>query len=216
MYIIDVPTNYNPNNAYKLIFGFHPLGGKAEDIAGSDGYYKLKPLANDTAIFVAPNGIDNGWANYGDRDLKFTRAMVDLFNGQFCIDTSRIFSVGWSFGGMMSFTLGCQASDLFRAIAPMSGALLVDCPAEGKPRVAAWISHGIYDDFVKYADGQKARDAIVARNHCSNNTVPTDPDPCVSYQGCDAGYPITWCAFAGGHGTPDFFPGAIWKFFSQF
>jgi hypothetical protein len=46
--------------------------------------------------------------------------------------------------------------------------------------------------------------------------MPTDPSPCVAYQGCDDGYPVTWCEFAGGHSPPSFASAAIWDFFSQF
>jgi hypothetical protein len=42
------------------------------------------------------------------------------------------------------------------------------------------------------------------------------PMPCVSYSGCDPGYPVAWCEFDGGHTVPPFAAEAIFKFFSQF
>jgi len=41
----------------------------------------------------------------------------------FCVDTTRIFSTGMSYGGMMSDTVACQLPDVFRAIGVMSGSL---------------------------------------------------------------------------------------------
>jgi hypothetical protein len=38
----------------------------------------------------------------------------------------------------------------------------------------------------------------------------------VSYNGCDPGYPVTWCEFDGGHIVPTFAAQGIWSFLSQF
>jgi polyhydroxybutyrate depolymerase len=42
------------------------------------------------------------------------------------------------------------------------------------------------------------------------------PDPCVRYQGCDAGYPIDFCQTSGKHHDrqDNLAPNAFWKFFS--
>lgn len=117
---------------------------------------------------------------------------------------------------MMSLAVGREMGGIFRAVAPMSGALWTPFNDSGRP-MAAWISHGIYDNFVDYNSvGIAAKDYYVAHNHCSNNTVPVNPSPCVEYQNCDAGHPVVWCPFAGPHGTPDFMAWAIWDFFSRF
>jgi poly(3-hydroxybutyrate) depolymerase len=33
--------------------------------------------------------------------------MLERFEGELCIDQSRMFSTGWSYGGMMSLAVGC-------------------------------------------------------------------------------------------------------------
>lgn len=221
-YIIDIPVNYNANKPYRLIFAWHPLGGNADGIA-NDGYYDLKNQAHGEAVFVAPdryvapNGQDDrGWPNTNGRDMQFLRTMLDEIKRAVCIDNNRVFSVGWSYGGMMSLAVGREMAGTIRAVAPMSGALWTPFNDSGKP-TAAWISHGIYDDFVNYGTvGIAAKDYYVAANHCSTNTVPVDPSPCVEYQGCDGGNPVVWCPFIGPHGTPGFAPSAIWNFFSRF
>lgn len=64
--------------------------------------------------------------------------------------------------------------------------------------------------------GRAARDVFLARIGCGTATTPVTPSPCVSYEGCTAGYPVVWCEFSGGH-TPMSNSGpAIWAFFSQF
>src|SRR2546430_1752378 len=62
-YIVAIPNNYDPNKPYKLVFAWHGLGGNAQQIAGGlfgGGYYGLQALANNTTVFVAPQGLDTG------------------------------------------------------------------------------------------------------------------------------------------------------------
>jgi poly(3-hydroxybutyrate) depolymerase len=216
-YILSVPDSYDPQHPYRLIFGWHPRGGSAEQVATGflGGFYGLEDLASGSAIFVAPEGIDQGWANTGGRDIAFLRAMLDRFKGELCIDEDRIFSTGFSYGGMMSFAVGCAMGDVFRAIAPMSGAQYSGCE-DGDHPIAVWGTHGDADDVVPLSDGEAARDVFLERNGCGSATTPVDPSPCVSYEGCAAGYPVVWCEFSGGHMPFSNAGPSIWAFFSQF
>jgi poly(3-hydroxybutyrate) depolymerase len=219
-YILKLPTNYDPNTAYKLVFGWHWRGGTADNVAsgqiGGGAYYGLDKQSNGTTIFVAPNGIDNGWANTGGRDMTFLKAMLALFNSKLCIDQSRIFSTGFSFGGMMSDAVGLDMADVFRAIAPMSGALYSGGSRTSTKPIAMWMSHGDADDVVPLADGEAALAIFLKNNGCGTQTEAVTPSPCVSYQGCSAGHPVHYCKFSGGHMMPSFASQAIWAFFSQF
>src|SRR5919198_744779 len=77
-FILRIPDGYDRNRAYRLIFGFHWLGGTSTDVAtgrtvetGTWAYYGLQRLANNSAIFVAPQGLNNGWANNGGEGVTF-------------------------------------------------------------------------------------------------------------------------------------------------
>jgi poly(3-hydroxybutyrate) depolymerase len=218
-YILKLPDGYDASNPYKLIFGLHWLGGQASDVTqGSIGlgdYYGLDSLAQGSAIFVAPNGIDNGWANSGGRDIDFMNALLDLFESELCIDLDRIFSVGFSYGGMMSFAIACDLADRFRAIAPLSGALYSGC-GNGTDSIAMWGAHGLSDEVVPINDGRSGLQEVLSRNNCGSTSTAVDPSPCVTYEGCDEGYPVTWCEFDGGHGPQQWQSQPIWEFFSQF
>jgi polyhydroxybutyrate depolymerase len=219
-YILDLPDNYDPSKPYKLVFGLHWRGGQASDVAtggtvGLGNYYGLEDLADGSSVFVAPNGLDNGWANTGGRDIKFLKAILAKFQDDLCIDLDRVFSVGFSFGGMMSFAIACEMGDVFRAIAPLSGALYSGC-GNGTAPIAMWGAHGTADDVVPIGDGRAGLQEVLDRNHCGTETTPTSPDTCFTYSGCDAGYPVTWCEFDGGHGPQRWQTQPIWEFFSQF
>ena len=223
-FILKVPDDYDAMHPYKLIFAFHARGGNATQVAGSgnNDYYGLASRSEGSAILVSPEGLDAGWRNENGRDIVFVKAMLSLFNSKLCIDQQRIFSTGFSFGGMMSDAIGCAMADVFRAIAPMAGGLpnaehpYSGCDQVNMHPIAVWMSHGDNDAVVPLADGKAALDIFLKRSQCQAATSPVTPSPCVAYQGCLPEYPITFCQFSGGHGVPSFGSEAIWDFFSQF
>jgi polyhydroxybutyrate depolymerase len=221
-YIVALPQGYDPKKQYKLVYAWHGLGGTAASIARN--WYGLSTRALNSTIFVAGQGLATandggaGWPNTSGRDVAFVKALHERMRSTYCIDEERVFSVGMSYGGIMSNTLGCQMGDVFRAIAPIAGSgpqgFGRAAPCTGQ--VAAWLAHGNMDTVVTFASGQSSRDHWVQANHCEAQTMPTEPSGCVAYQGCDDGQPVHWCEFAGGHTVPAFASAAIWTFFSQF
>ena len=117
-YILALPSNYDPMMAYRLIFAWHGLGGSAQQVASN--WYGLKSQSANSAIFVAGQGLET-MTSVGN-GAGWVKALYAQLQGQLCFDQNRVFSVGMSYGGIMSDTLGCQMGDVFRAIAPMSGA----------------------------------------------------------------------------------------------
>jgi polyhydroxybutyrate depolymerase len=230
-YIVTLPTNYTSSTPYKLVFAWHGLGGSAAQVAGqgaggfgaSYAYYGLQSQANNTVIFVAGQGLDPydagaGWPNTNDQDIAFTQAMLQWLESNYCIDEKHVFSVGMSYGGIMSDTVGCEMGNVVRAITPMSGSgpyvFRGAKPCVGQ--VAVWMSHGNQDTTVPFEAGVASRDHWVAANHCTGQTSPVGPGTCVEYQGCDPGYPVDWCEFDGGHVIPSFAAQGIWQFLSRF
>ncbi len=219
-YILKLPAGYDPTRPYPIIFGWHGRMYSADWVANGDPpqtgpWFGIEEEANGNAILVAPQALDTGWSNQNGRDIAFLDTMLAGFEGELCIDESRVFSAGFSFGAMMTIALGCAEADVFRAVAAMSGSLQVGCAAGTHP-IAYWGSHGDMDPTVPIASGEAARDEFIARNHCTMQTMPTTPTGCVAYQGCDQGYPVNWCVFSGVHEPPTFSGPGIWAFFSQF
>jgi polyhydroxybutyrate depolymerase len=231
-YILAVPDNYDQNKAYKLIFGWHPWGGSAQQVA-SGRYYSLESEAKGEAIFVAPEGLEFGgsglgWGNTDGQDSDFLGAMLERFRAGLCIDENRIFSTGFSFGGMMSFAAGCSSTAMMRAIAPMAGNIMVSGCEDGTRPVAVMGFHGTHDGVVDISGGQAGRDVFIERNGCTTETMPAQPSwcdgladnflpcSCLAYQGCMAGYPVTWCEYNADHMPAPSSGKTLWSFFSQF
>jgi len=227
-YMLKLPADYKPGKQYMLIFCPHWLGGTIDDVVGGKAcngpYYGLEKLSEGKAIFIVPQGLKSGqytgFSNTKGEDITFFRELLAYCNENLCIDQKRVFSTGFSFGGMMSFAVGCAMNDVVRAIAPMSGAFYSGCDSSSQGPIAVWQAHGVSDGMVKLADAQRARDYFLTHNGCNRNkTVPVEPSPCVEYQDCKTGYPYIYCEFdepGEQHGVRTWAAAAVWKFFSQF
>ncbi|GGS06223.1 hypothetical protein GCM10010269_51550 [Streptomyces humidus] len=238
-YILKVPDNYDRNHAYRLVFGFHWLGGTSTDVAtgrtvenGAWAYYGLQRLANNSTVFVAPQGLNNGWANSGGEDVAFTDAMISQVEGALCVDTTRLFSVGFSYGAAMSYALACTRATVFRAVAVQSGGQLSGCSGGSQP-IAYLGIHGIRDNVLGISGGRGLRDRFVRNNGCAAQNPPEPAQGSrthriTTYSGCSAGHPVEWAAFDEGHiaapqdgaggdsGSRTWAPAEVWKFFTQF
>ncbi|MFI6735211.1 cellulose binding domain-containing protein [Nonomuraea sp. NPDC050451] len=238
-YILKIPDNYDVNHPYRLVFGFHWLGGTATDVATGQtvqrdvwAYYGLLRLANNSTIFVAPQGFNNGWGNSNGEDLTFVDDMVRQIEGALCVDTTQLFATGFSYGGAMSYALACARANVFRAVAVQSGGQLSGCSGGTQP-IAYMGIHGIRDNVLNISGGRSLRDRFVRNNGC---TTQSPPEPAqgslthriTTYSGCSAGHPVVWAAFDEGHiaapqdnaggdsGSRTWVPAEVWKFFTQF
>ncbi|MET7671666.1 cellulose binding domain-containing protein [Micromonospora luteifusca] len=230
-YILRIPDGYDRSRPYRLIFGFHWLNGSASNVA-SAGYYGLAPLSNNSTIFVAPQGLNAGWANTNGRDLTLFDDISRQIETDLCVDTTQRFALGWSYGGAMSYAVACARPTVIRAVTVLSGANLSGCNGGTQP-VAYFGIHGIYDSVLNISQGRSLRDTFVRNNGCTAQS-PREPSRgslthiTTTYAGCRAGYPVQWAAFDGDH-TPSPVDGSsspndsrtwtsaeIWRFFSQF
>ncbi|WP_083974447.1 carbohydrate binding domain-containing protein [Herbidospora daliensis] len=238
-FIVRIPSGYDNRRPYRLVFGFHWRGGTATDVATGQtvqrdvwSYYGLQRLAGESTIFVAPQGIGNGWANSGGEDVTFVDDMLRRIEGDLCVETTQRFALGFSYGGAMSFSLACSRPDVFRAVAVYSGGRLSGCSGGTQP-IAYFAAHGLRDGVLNISGGRSMRDQFVRNNGC---TAQNPPEPAqgslthrtTTYSGCASGRPVTWAAFDEGHiaapqdgasgdsGSRTWLPAETWRFFTQF
>ncbi|MET8549291.1 cellulose binding domain-containing protein [Micromonospora zamorensis] len=230
-YNLRIPDGYDRNHPYRLIFGFHWLNGSANNVT-SAGYYGLQPLSNNSTIFVAPQGLNAGWANTNGRDLTLFDDISRQIESDLCVDTTQRFALGWSYGGAMSYAVACARPTIIRAVTVLSGANLSGCNGGTQP-VAYFGIHGTFDSVLNISQGRQLRDTFVRNNGCTAQS-PREPSRgslthiTTAYAGCRAGYPVQWAAFDGDHtpspvdgsGSPNdsrtWTSGEIWRFFGQF
>ena len=153
--------------------------------------------------------------------------MMDLFSAQLCVDGNRIFSTGFSFGAMFTFTLACTANSQQRAIAPMAGNTQTSGGCENSTRSVAEMTFVGTDDSLLTVHRQAVQ-VFVQRDGCSTQTTTVTPSwcdglaaqylpcSCVEYQGCKSGYPVIACEYKAGHQFAPSSGATLWSFFSQF
>ncbi len=209
-YFVWVPKNYDPEQAYPVLFHFHGTGGTAP---GNGRGVELS-AAGTEAILISPQGLQGVWAlgAEGD-DVQFFDAMYDSIRNSHCVNQQRVFAMGFSRGGAMSNLLGCVRGHQVRGIGPL--AAWQPAPASacvGNP--SAWFAHGEGDRVVAVTQGTRARDFIRQRHQCDSEARPTMPSPCVEYENCRDGVKLVWCAIEGDHGAViEYAAPRVWDFF---
>ncbi|RYP34092.1 hypothetical protein DL767_004427 [Monosporascus sp. MG133] len=238
-FYVRLPEGYDRDRAYRLVFTFHALGGRAaEVVAGQGGYLPWYGLPeqdpDESAVYVAAQGLVNqndfggltGWANAGGEDVALVDALVELVEADLCIDSEHRYSTGFSYGGAMSYALACERSAEFRAVAVLSGGPMSGCVGGNEP-IAYYGQHGISDQVLPVALGRDLRDRFVRNNGCTPRQ-PQEPargsgtHVKTEYEGCT--HPVTWIAFDGDHDpqpkdageSQTFAAEETWAFFSQF
>ncbi|WBB80951.1 cellulose binding domain-containing protein [Micromonospora sp. WMMD882] len=238
-FILRVPDNYQNDRPYRLVFGFHWVGATATDVATGQtvdrntwAYYGLQRLANNSAIFVAPQGINNGWGNSGGEDVTFVDNMISRIDNALCVDTTQRFALGFSYGGAMTYAVACARPTVFRAVAVYGAGAISGCSGGTQP-IAYFGAHGIRDNVFPISTGRSLRDRFVQNNGCAAQNAPEPTQGSLrhvttTYSGCRSGYPVVWAAFDEGHiaapqdgapgdsGTRTWLPAETWNFFTQF
>lgn len=122
----NIPCTTHPQ--YRLIFGFHWLGGNMDDVAtgrtvqaGTWDYYGLRRLADENAIFVAPNGLNAGWGNAGGEDVAFVDALARNLEDDLCVNPRLRFATGFNFGGAINYAFACSRNSVFCAVSVIAG-----------------------------------------------------------------------------------------------
>lgn len=111
-YILQLPNNYDSSKAHRVVFGYHWRDGSMNDVANG-GFYGLRSLSGDSTIFIAPNGLNAGWANNGGEDITFTDQLVAMLKNDLCVNEGEFFATGWSYGGSMSHSVACSRPGRF-------------------------------------------------------------------------------------------------------
>ena len=154
-----------------------------------------------------------------------------------CIDTTRVFAIGMSMGGMQTYSLSTTHPTIIRAgvgLAPTNFRIWLPDVKSTAP--IAWMqTTGMSDTTCAYVANEAAKQGskFIALEKAANNgcTIPAEiptwksgPHLCYDFEGCKPGYPVKVCTFNGGHTNTNRDPGSnvnwigveSWKFFMQF
>jgi polyhydroxybutyrate depolymerase len=158
-YKLYIPSIYSGNTAVPLLFNFHGYTSTSNEQMFYGDFRNIADTAN--FLVVHPQGtLDNtntthfnvGWGGSTVDDVGFTEALIDSLSAIYSIDQNRIYAVGMSNGGFMSFQLACDLSAKIAAVGSVTGSMtpstLVNCNAS-HPMPIIQI-HGTTDATVPY------------------------------------------------------------------
>ncbi|OUM68257.1 carbohydrate esterase family 1 protein, partial [Piromyces sp. E2] len=230
--LIDIPENYDNSKPYRLVFGMQCMGGSAANVR-SEGYYGLKPLdTGKTTIFVAPEG--NGQQlPWGEADYKLFDELLEKLKGDLCIDESRVFSTGFSYGSMFSNGLSWNHQKVLRGVAVYETAERNIWLPQHTGDGIGWMGVLGFDDNLCTPEmGRHARDIMLEHNSQGGSAVqekaeeaqPGGPHKCYDYKTVDEKFPVRWCTQSGGHlwdhkdpgAGQSWVPQATWEFINKF
>ncbi len=126
-----IPTGHNNSAQSPMTFNLHGTTGNPEDHSSWIG---IEALADQHGYILASIlGDNNEWNTPQDdskpHDVHFASAIIKHATDNFCLDTNRIFSTGYSGGARTSSRFACDIPNQIRAIAPVAG-IRYDEPCE--------------------------------------------------------------------------------------
>jgi polyhydroxybutyrate depolymerase len=244
-YILHVPPGYTGAERVPLVIDMHGFGGDGtrqevrsggwQQKADAEGFIVVFPTGSPIPPEVGTSGAE--WSA-GDGsipapssvdDVAFIRMLVAKVAFDGCIDLGRVYATGVSNGGAMAHWLGCEAADLFAAVAP------VDADIEGHPcnpsrSIPVLFFRATDDTVAPYSGALSSFEEWRAHDACAGDSVPTNTY-CSTYASCDHGSEVVLCSLAPdpggaaiGHGGSYAYPFAngfklvdfAWTFLSRF
>jgi polyhydroxybutyrate depolymerase len=233
-YRLFVPSGYDGHLRLPLVLDLHGSGGTSADQAGNSGFERL--AASERFVVATLDAEGGRWNvpvqdNRAD-DVAYVRDVITHVAAHVCTDEMRVYATGFSGGGRMTSSLGCQLGSRIAAIAPVSG-LRFPGPCNGPP-VPVLTFHGLADPQNPYdghAAGRGAEwlesvpDALASwarHNSCKGAAVLDDPPGPLStmrYDGCGDGTDVRMIRIDGlGHTWTKKevdTTGVIWQFFKS-
>ncbi len=172
-YLVHIPSGYDHEKPLPLVVVIHGAFDTAEGMEKFSGFSDLAD--REDFIVLYPNGMGifgyfQHWnaghccgkaAEDNWDDVGFVAAAIDDLRTRLKIDSSRIYMVGFSNGGMFTYRFAAEKGDLLAAAAPMA-ASIGGKPSDGAPEwripepvqpLSMIIFHGLADDDVPYEGG---------------------------------------------------------------
>jgi polyhydroxybutyrate depolymerase len=168
-YDLQVPASYVAGAPAPLLLLLH---GYSSSGAQQEAYMRFMPLADEFGfLYLHPNGavdsFNNRFWNATDACCDFNNtgidhsgilaALIDSTKASFSVDDRRVWFVGHSNGGFMSYRMACEHADTIAAIVSLAGATFKN-PADCVPSEPVHVLqiHGTNDGTIQYNGGNIA------------------------------------------------------------
>lgn len=120
-YSIYVPSGYDSNQPSKLMVGLHPFNTNRWD-AQSWRDTLITFSEENNLLLLCPDGGSDGRID-DPIDTAFTTFIIDSMLHWYNVDDSKIFLMGFSWGGRTTYSYGLNHADRFAGLMPIGGAM---------------------------------------------------------------------------------------------
>ena len=176
-YLRYVPPGVDPTQPLPVVIDIHGLGSNMTQQQAVTQFEQL--AATQHFVVLTPNGLNSRWVTVNSRpnaDIDFLMSMLDQVEAAVCVDTARVYSTGYSDGGLMSSVLACQVSNRITAVGLVSGITHgPGCqPGRPVPMIVFW---GKQDLVLPYYGGlgEDLRALLAGKPIPPDVTAPTAP-----------------------------------------
>ena len=244
---VYVPADYDPAKAWPLVVLLHGYGANG---TVQNAYMGISSrTTEDGFVLVVPNGTLDAEGNRfwnatdfccdflqtGVDDVSYLLGLLAEAKEKLSIDNARVYFMGHSNGGFMSYRMACEASDQITGIASMAGASYLDweqCAATNP--VSVLQVHGTKDNTISYQGGfnaqfqigfpgaQESAEMWASHDGCADapealepfdldGEKPGEETAVQRWTSCDPGAEVQlWSMNGSGH-IPSFVPGEFAK-----
>jgi polyhydroxybutyrate depolymerase len=228
-YLLYVPESYNPERSTPLIINIH---GFVQWPANQMRVSQWNELADEhgfIVVYPSGTGFPLRWRVTDEpvKEIAFFSDLISKLEGEYNLDSTRIYANGLSNGGGMTMLLACNLSDRIAAVGMVAGAFQSTCGSNPQPRpVPAIFFHGKQDPIVPYEGGAYERTGIplpnipefVAAYAQENGCIPTPTTLMetgnvsgIRYSACDQDADVVFYTIRdGGHTWPGGSPLPEW------
>tara|TARA_Y100001970_G_scaffold292912_1_gene436563 strand:+ start:1575 stop:2492 length:918 start_codon:yes stop_codon:yes gene_type:complete len=174
-YILYIPNTIKPQAP--LIFVLHGLGStnshirdysQMDLVANKNGFVVCYPQGTGSTKNTIHTKKGSSFWNVGYEihknevvdDVSFLTSLAIYLQQEYDLDPEKTFCTGMSNGGDMSYLLGCQAPEVFKAIASITGCMMewIYKSCDNKSPIPVFQIHGTKDNITYYDGDIKNRD----------------------------------------------------------
>jgi len=159
-----VPPAHDGTTPLPLLVLLHGYGASA---VLQDGYFGTTRVARELGVYlVLPDGtVDAGGRRFWNAgaccdfggvdvdDVGYLTGLLDEVEALVPVDTDRVYFLGHSNGGFMSYRMACELSDRITAVAALAGTEATAVPCTPTRPVSVLHMHGTADPTILYEGG---------------------------------------------------------------
>ena len=196
-----------------VVFAFHGHGGTmktAEARFHIETYWPeaivVYPQGLKTPTkLVDPDGKKSGWQStvndQAGRDIEFFDSLLNYLEKNYAVNRRRIYSTGFSNGGVFTYVLWAARGNILAAVAPIAGILPSRGDREKLGKKPVFHVAGRRDPIVNIIWQNEMINYVKDVNACSKEAIKID-DFVTEYASSD-GYPVMTYISNSGHEVPE-------------